>query len=70
MTQPKEKKIVTRKLSNKVSQLLTDFLCTDKLTYWKVEVVIFNKETAFYLNFDPIFLSRHLMWDHVSGIGI
>ena len=32
LTQPKQKKIVTRKLSNKVSQLLADFLCTDKLT--------------------------------------
>ena len=39
MTQPKEKKIVTRKLSNKVSQLLTDFLCTDKLTYWMLKDV-------------------------------
>ena len=33
LTQPKQKKIVTRKLSNKVSQVLKDFLCTDKPTY-------------------------------------
>ena len=58
MTQPKEKKIVTRKLSNKVSQLLTDFLCTDKLTYWMlkdVDRVFKQRETMRqYFNFDPL----------------
>ena len=48
LTQPKQKKIVTRKLSNKVPQLLTDFLCTDKLTYWRLEVVNFNKDRLQY----------------------
>ena len=58
MTQPKQKKIVTRKLSNKVSQLLTDFLCTDKLTYWMlkdIDRVFKQRETMrTYFNFYPV----------------
>ena len=60
LTQPTLKKIVTRKLSNKVPQLLTDFLCTDKLIYWRFEVVISNKLRLQYFNFD-------VMWYHVRS---
>ena len=43
LTQPKQKKIVTRKLSNKVSQLLTDFFVPPNLPYM-LEMAILNKE--------------------------